>query len=88
MPRRTAEPRQPVKNGNVVGSRFSATTLGSSTHSGVSGRRELITRPPLPVTDAEANAASVRLSPEPEPRGTYWLTPTNTGASKNPFLRQ
>lgn len=82
MPRRTAEPRQPVKNGNVVGSRFSATTLASSTHS---SRREL-TRPALPTTDAEVYAASVRQSPEP--RGTYWITPSNTGGSKNPFIRK
>jgi len=82
VPRRTAEPRQPVKNGNVVGSRFSMTTLASSTHS---TRREL-TRPPLPTTDAEVYAASVRQSPEP--RGTYWMTPTNTGGSRNPFIRK
>lgn len=85
VPRKTAEPRQPVKNANLLSSRFSMTTLGSSR------TRELTSHsvpPPVPSTDAEVYAATVRQSPEP--RGQYWMAPNNTGSSKgskNPFRR-
>lgn len=85
LPRRAAEPRQPVKSksANLLSSRFSVTTSGSS--SSPRGAREL-THPPLPTTDAEAIAASFRGSPEP--RGGYWMSPNNTGgSSKNPFRK-
>ena len=78
LPRRTAEPRQPVrdKSGNLLSSRFSVTTSGSSSRA-----REL-TPPPLPTTDAEAIAASFRASPKS--RGGYWIS---GGSSKNPFRK-
>ena len=67
MPRRTAEPRQPVKNANVLSSRFSMTTLGSD--------KSQPKLSPLPSTEAEAYAASVRESPEP--RGAPWMKTNN-----------
>ena len=82
LPRRTAEPRQPVKdkNANLLSSRFSVTTSRSSSSSRLA--REL-THPPLPTTDAEAIAASFRASP-----GGYWISPNNTEtSSKNPFRK-
>lgn len=71
-PRRTAEPRQPVKNTNLLSSRFSMTSYGSD-----NSQPNKLIRPPLPATDAEAYAASIRESPEP--RGP--------GGSKNPFWK-
>lgn len=81
MPRTGPEPRQPVKT-NPLTSRFSTTTQGSSVHKkpSVLSKRELTPHPPPTV--AEAYAASIRQSPEP-----YWLTPTNTGGSRNPFRK-
>lgn len=83
MPRTGPEPRQPVKS-NPLTSRFSTTTLGSSVHKkpNVLSKREPM--PHKPPTDAEAYAASIRQSPEPE---SYWITPTNTGGSRNPFRK-
>jgi hypothetical protein len=72
-PRRTAEPRQPVKNANLLSSRFSMTSFGSD-----NSQPNKLTRPPLPATDAEAYAASVRQSPEPRGHGS---------GSKNPFWK-
>jgi len=54
MPRRTPEPRQPLKNVDLPKSRFSLSTIGTSDHP---GRRKA----PPPVTDAEAYAEAVRL---------------------------
>jgi hypothetical protein len=54
MPRRLPEPRQPLKNVDLPKSRFSLSTLGSSTHY---GKR----KPPPPVTDAAAYAQAVRM---------------------------
>ena len=82
LPRRTAEPRQPIKdkNANLLSSRFSVTTSRSSSSSKLV--REL-THPPLPTTDAEAIAASFRASP-----GGYRISPNNTEtSSKNPFRK-
>lgn len=73
MPRRTAEPRQPVRNADLLPSRFSTTSFGSD-----DSRPRKLTHPPLP-TDAEAYAASVRQSPEPS--GPNWRK------SKNPFSK-
>jgi hypothetical protein len=74
MPRRTAEPRQPVRNADLLPSRFSTTSFGSD-----DSRPRKLTHPPLPTTDAEAYAASVRQSPEPN--GPNWRK------SKNPFWK-
>ncbi|KAG2355257.1 hypothetical protein BDR07DRAFT_1613759 [Suillus spraguei] len=77
------EPRQPVKS-DPLSSRFSTTTLGSSVpkKSNVLKRQLL---PSKPLTAAESYAASVRQSPEPDP--SHWITPTNTGGSRNPFRK-
>jgi hypothetical protein len=83
MPRTGPEPRQPVKT-NPLTSRFSTTTLGSSVYKKPSvSKRELT--PHTPPTDAEAYAASVRQSLEPDT--SHWITPTNTGGSRNPFRK-
>lgn len=83
MARTGAEPRQPVKSDPVT-SRFSTTTLGSS----VPKKPNVLKRQPSPnpPTPAEAYAASVRQSPETD--SMYWITPTNTGGSRNPFFRK
>ncbi|KAH7928138.1 growth factor receptor domain-containing protein [Leucogyrophana mollusca] len=83
IPRRGPEPRQPVKT-NPLTSRFSSTTLGSSVHKKPSTKARDLT--PAKPTDAEAYAASVR-GESPEPRGSYWITPTSTGGSRNPFRK-
>ncbi|KAH7890062.1 growth factor receptor domain-containing protein [Phlebopus sp. FC_14] len=81
VPRRGPEPRQPVKT-NPLTSRFSTTTVGSSVHKKPSVLKRELT-PPKPPTDAEAYATSVRQSPERG--GSYRVSPTNTGGSRNPF---
>jgi hypothetical protein len=84
MVRSGPEPRQPVKS-NPVTSRFSTTTLGSSAPK----KPNVLKRQPTPSnppTTAEAYAASVRQSPERDTM--YWVTPTNTGGSRNPFFRK
>ncbi|OAX36075.1 hypothetical protein K503DRAFT_744939 [Rhizopogon vinicolor AM-OR11-026] len=83
MPRTGPEPRQPVKT-NPLTSRFSTTTFGSSVCKKPSVSHHELT-PHMPPTDAEAYAASVRQSPEPDT--SYWITPTNTGGSRNPFRK-
>ncbi|KII89391.1 hypothetical protein PLICRDRAFT_53827 [Plicaturopsis crispa FD-325 SS-3] len=72
LPRRTPEPRQPVKDKDPR-SRFSSTTVGSSLRSKPSMRSNNSAAPPMP-TDAEAYAMS-------------WREPNHTGGSKNPFRR-
>ncbi|KAG2355406.1 hypothetical protein BDR07DRAFT_1474106 [Suillus spraguei] len=77
------EPRQPVKS-DPLSSRFSTTTLGSS----VPKRPNVLKcqlLPSKPLTAAESYAASVRQSPEPDP--SHWITPTNTGGSRNLFRK-
>ncbi|KAI6037038.1 growth factor receptor domain-containing protein [Pisolithus microcarpus] len=82
MPRNGPEPRQPVKS-NPLTSRFSTTTVGSSVCKKPSIlKRELTPRKP-PPTDAEAYATSVR--DVADGSGSYWVTPVNTGGSRNPF---
>ncbi|KAF8437463.1 insulin-like growth factor binding protein [Boletus edulis BED1] len=84
MPQRGPEPRQPVKT-NLLSSRFSSTTLGSSVYKKPSlMRREPFS--PKPQTDAEVYAASVRQT-STATGGSYWVTPTNTGGSRNPFRK-
>lgn len=87
QPRKAPEPRQPVRNpADLLPSRFSNTTTYSSW---------LTPDPPaVPVhsapTPAQEYARSVThlVQPESPPqRGAYWLQPTNTGGSRNPFLR-
>lgn len=83
MVRTGPEPRQPVKS-NLLSSRFSTTTLGSS----VPKKPNVLKRQPTPSkppTAAEEYAASVRQSPEPDT--SYWITPTDTGGSRNPFRK-
>ncbi|KAI6123178.1 growth factor receptor domain-containing protein [Pisolithus croceorrhizus] len=84
MPRNGPEPRQPVKS-NPLTSRFSTTTVGSSVCKKPSIlKRELTPRNP-PPTDAEAYATSVRDAADES--GSYWVSPVNTGGSRNPFRR-
>jgi hypothetical protein len=96
QPRRIPEPRIPVRKNDIPkNSRFSETTIASSAWSSGSQPKEVL--PPLP-TEAELYASKHR---DPEigneasnsngglaaKFGTYWLTPTGTGGSKNPFRR-
>lgn len=94
MPRKTPDPRQPVKEMGTgltaapplpnMGSRFSWTTQDTKS----SRRRSPESlAPPPQATEAQEYVRRVR-TPEGE-RGAYWLEPTNTGASasKNPFRR-
>lgn len=92
MPRRSPDARQPVKDlaPPRMGSRFSWTT-----HDSESLRRRspesLAPAPTSLVTEAQQYAQRVRTpdggSTGSAERATYWLEPTNTGASKNPFRR-
>lgn len=85
MPRRMAEPRIPVRD-HTTGSRFSLTTLGSSSSS---NRVRELRRVPVPVaTEAEVFAASVRDDPQP-PKGLYWITPPQDPVTEhnNPFFK-
>lgn len=76
QPRRAPEPRQPVRNArDMLPSRFSDTTMGS---------HEREARAPTP---AQEYARSVAQAQAQEPRGAYWVTPTSTGDSNNPFRR-
>ncbi|KAL1947197.1 hypothetical protein VTO73DRAFT_14158 [Trametes versicolor] len=90
QPRRAPEPRQPVRNAaDLLPSRFSNTTYSSWLVP------DPPAAPPVPVhsapTPAQEYARSVaQLTQQPESppqRGAYWLQPTNTGGSRNPFLR-
>lgn len=95
MPRRTAEPRQPVKNArDLLPSRFSGTSYSNSTRS-----EHLPPPPPLnlletsrPPTPAQeyARLVSTNQVQQVPPRGSYWLMPNDTGntnISRNPFRR-
>ncbi len=90
QPRRAPEPRQPVRNAaDLLPSRFSNTTYSSWLVP------DPPAAPPVPVhsapTPAQEYARSVaQLTQQPESppqRGAYWLQPTNTGGSRNPFIR-
>jgi len=78
MPRRTPEPRQPVKKNprELLPSRFSDSTRGS---------QDLL-EPFRAPTPAQEYARSVTQGQDPS-RGSYWLKPSHTGASSNPFRR-
>lgn len=87
QPRKAPEPRQPIRNpADLLPSRFSSPTTYSSW---------LTPDPPaMPVhsapTPAQEYARSVVQSAQPTSppqRGAYWLQPTTTGESRNPFLR-
>ncbi|THH15129.1 hypothetical protein EW146_g5300 [Bondarzewia mesenterica] len=79
-PRRTAEPRQPIKDVPPMASRFSWTTSGSSMRSAPS--------PPAPQTEAQKYAMSVS-APQGTEAGLNRLEPSNTGSSssRNPFRK-
>lgn len=85
LPRMTAEPRQPVRTArDLLPSRFSGSSYTTSVHSPpLPPSRDLLdsARPPTPAQEY----ARMVSQPQPEPRGTYWLQPTNTGSSRNPF---
>ena len=83
MPPHGPEPRQPVKT-NPLTSRFSSTTLGSSMYKKPSLTRREPFSPVELQTDAEAYAASVRMTPFAT-GGSCLVTATNTGGSRNPF---
>ncbi|RDX41022.1 hypothetical protein OH76DRAFT_257034 [Lentinus brumalis] len=90
QPRRAPEPRQPVHDVPEMPSRFS----GSTTYSSWLRPEQSAPSPPthLAPTPAQEYARSVsRLADlaqdQPQQRGAYWLQPTNTGGSRNPFLR-
>lgn len=83
-PRQMPEPRQPIRK-DPLSSRYSSSTLSSS----LSIRtRQPDPVPSVPPTEAEAYAMAVRpalvASPPLNP-GAYWIKPTNTGSSRNPF---
>ncbi|KAI0648425.1 hypothetical protein C8Q79DRAFT_955404 [Trametes meyenii] len=86
QPRRAPEPRQPVRNAaDLLPSRFSNTTYSSwltpdppspPTHSA-----------PTPAQEYARSVTQLAQTDAPPQRGAYWLQPTNTGGSRNPFLR-
>jgi len=74
QPRRTAEPRQPVRLASLLSpSRFSRDTLDSD-------KSRKLRRVPIPATEAETYATSIMESPEP--RGPHLM---KSSGSKNPF---
>ena len=78
LPRRTPEPRQPMRsNAELLPSRFSTSSTSLSRNSSTR-TRELTSRSrtPSPTTEAEAYAQSVQQ-----------LEPNTTGRSRNPFLK-
>ena len=89
LPRRAPEPRQPVRNPrDLLPSRFSGTSYTTSTHSAPQD----LPPPPIdlldssrPPTPAEEYARMVSQGKTTEPKGNYWLQPTSTGGSRNPF---
>ncbi|KAH9930833.1 uncharacterized protein B0H18DRAFT_991485 [Fomitopsis serialis] len=85
QPRRTPEPRQPARNAReLLPSRFSDTTLGSHDVRRLEKDRAERDRSPTP---AQEYARSWMAQDEDTGRGSYWLKPSNTGSSKNPFRR-
>ncbi|EPS98400.1 hypothetical protein FOMPIDRAFT_1031549 [Fomitopsis schrenkii] len=87
QPRRTPEPRQPARNAReLLPSRFSDTTLGSHEVRQLERDRMERERERAP-TPAQEYARSWMEQEEDNSRGSYWLKPTNTGGSKNPFRR-
>lgn len=97
LPRKTAEPRQPVRNAReLLPSRFSGTSYTNSTRSDPlppPPPLNLIepSRPPTPAQEyarlVSNNNSNVQQVP---PRGSYWLMPNDTGnsnISRNPFRR-
>ncbi|KZT74043.1 hypothetical protein DAEQUDRAFT_807755 [Daedalea quercina L-15889] len=85
QPRLTAEPRQPARNPrDLLPSRFSDTTLGSHEMRKLEKDRAERERAPTP---AQEYARSWMDQEEDMSRGSYWLKPSNTGNSKNPFRR-
>ncbi|KAH9842471.1 uncharacterized protein C8Q71DRAFT_801907 [Rhodofomes roseus] len=85
QPRRTPEPRQPARNPReLLPSRFSDTTLGSHEVRRLEKDRAEQDRSPTP---AQEYARSWMVQEEDTSRGSYWLKPSNTGGSKNPFRR-
>lgn len=89
QPRRTPEPRQPARNArDLLPSRFSDTTLGShEVHRLERDRLERERERERAPTPAQEYARSWMVQEEDDSRGSYWLKPTNTGGSKNPFRR-
>jgi len=80
-PRQSAEPRQPVKK-DLLGSRFSSSTLSSSYSYRTRDRDRVVLAPTPPVpTEAEAYVMAVRPALNGNP-GSYWMEPNNT---RNPF---
>ncbi|KAF7794731.1 hypothetical protein EIP86_005869 [Pleurotus ostreatoroseus] len=90
LPRRAPEPRQPVRNPrDLLPSRFSGTSYSTSTPEGPQELPpapliEELVDPERPPTPAQEYARLVSQN-QTEPRGAYWLQPTNTGGSRNPF---
>jgi len=85
QPRRTPEPRQPARNAReLLPSRFSDTTLGSHDVRRLEKNRAERDRSPTP---AQEYARSWMAQDEDTGRGSYWLKPSDTGNSKNPFRR-
>ena len=99
QPRRAPEPRQPVRDSprarpDVPSSRFSASTTYSSW---LLPDPQVQSSTHLPPTPAQEYARSVSRNgqlpqqqpqqPYGEQRGAYWLQPSHTGGSRNPFLQ-
>ncbi|KAI0689822.1 insulin-like growth factor binding protein [Cytidiella melzeri] len=92
LPRRGPEPRQPVRNArDLLPSRFSDATSGRSAPqaSPPPTMEDLLnsSRPPTPAQEFARQYTLTQQHPTPETRGAYWVTPTHTGNSRNPFLR-
>ncbi len=87
VPRRAPEPRQPVRNPReLLPSRFSGTSYSTSTPEELQPLPppQSFEEPERPPTPAQEYARMMKQG-QPEPRGAYWLQPTNTGGSRNPF---
>ncbi|KAH9890512.1 insulin-like growth factor binding protein [Cubamyces lactineus] len=88
QPRRAPEPRQPVRNAaDLLPSRFSNTTYSSwLTPDPTPGPQ--VHAAPTPAQEYARSVTQLGAQPESPPqRGAYWLQPTSTGGSRNPFLR-
>ncbi|KAI0355123.1 hypothetical protein OH77DRAFT_345436 [Trametes cingulata] len=87
QPRRAPEPRQPVRNAaDLLPSRFSNTTY-SSWLTPDPPSQPMAHAAPTPAQEYARSVTQLAQADPPPQRGAYWLQPTSTGGSRNPFLR-
>lgn len=92
LPRTGPEPRQPVRANprDLLPSRFSATTVSNGSPEPSPQPVPTFAEEFRPPTPAQEYARLVTLNQPTEPRGEYWVQPTNTGGSNsyNPFVKR